>query len=104
MKLTIEYLETQFKQRAIILSYRHLYRTALKTIRYARPSRFVLRGIMRDAFRSSDPSEFEAHRIINTLKFLERASESTGIEHKIVKNLLHVRYWQLPHVRSDTKL
>ncbi|PGH05620.1 hypothetical protein AJ80_08312 [Polytolypa hystricis UAMH7299] len=104
MTLTVSALETQFRRRAILLAYRHLYRTGLRTIRFARPARYVLRGILRSAFRSGSPEGFEPQRIVNTLQFLQRASEATTTEHKIVKTIIHVRFWQQPQMRKEKKL
>lgn len=103
-KLTISQLEGPLRQQAIPVAYRHLYRTGLRTIRYAKPNRYVLRNVLRQAFRKGAPSEFEPRRIVGTLGFLERAAETNGIEHKIVKNLLHVRFWQQPTVRQDGRV
>lgn len=102
--LTINQLHGHLRQHAIPIAYRHLYRTGLKTIRYSKPNRYVLRNVLRAAFRKAQPEEFEPSRIVSTLGFLERAGETNGMEHKIVKNLLHVRYWQQPTVRQDGRV
>jgi hypothetical protein len=49
---------------------------------------------LRKAYRSSPIEAFNATRINNTLRFLERATEVAGMEHKILKNLLITRYWE----------
>ena len=106
MTLTVAALEAQSRSRAIVHAYRHLYRTGLQSIRYAKPGRYVLRLNLRKSFRRGSPDEFDPQRIVNTLNFLRLASESTSTEHKIVKNLLHVRFWQQPQFvgQRDTKL
>ncbi|KAI5306929.1 hypothetical protein KEM56_006392 [Ascosphaera pollenicola] len=38
--------------------------------------------------------DFDPPRVMNTIKFLERAAKSHGFERKIVTNLLYVRYYQ----------
>jgi hypothetical protein len=58
------------------------------------PSRFTARDQLRDAFRKEDPSTFNQERIDRTVKFLKIAARETGLEHKLVKNLLHTAYWR----------
>ncbi|CRG85598.1 hypothetical protein PISL3812_02643 [Talaromyces islandicus] len=82
-------------QPAIVTAYRQLYRAGLKAVRYSTPQRHVLRWTLRSAFRSGSPSEFDSNKIAQTILFLERAAASSAsLEHKIVKNLLHVRFWE----------
>ncbi|KAJ5281932.1 hypothetical protein N7478_007304 [Penicillium angulare] len=59
---------------------------------------------MRSAFRSAQAHEFNPVKIANTLRFLERASEYRGLEHKIVKNLLLARYWENPQNAKESRL
>ncbi|GFF75781.1 DUF1763-domain-containing protein [Aspergillus lentulus] len=92
------------EQRAVIHAYRHLYRQGLKLISYSAPSRHVLLRTLRSAFRSSPARDFDPKKVANTLRFLQRASDVAGLEHKIVKNLLMVRYWEQPQVKKDVKL
>ena len=92
------------EQRAVIHAYRHLYRQGLKLINYSAPSRHVLLRTLRSAFRSSPARDFDPKKVANTLRFLQRASDVAGLEHKIVKNLLMVRYWEQPQVKKDVKL
>ncbi|KAH8693083.1 hypothetical protein BGW36DRAFT_385826, partial [Talaromyces proteolyticus] len=88
---------------AVIAAYRHLYRKGLQAIRYATPGRHVLRRSLRSAFEHGDVNDFNSKKIANTIRFLERAAESTGLEHRIVKNLLHVRFWEQPHMKRPLK-
>lgn len=91
-------------QRAVITAYRHLYRQGLKVINYSTPARHVLLRTLRLSFRSSEPKDFDQVKIANTLRFLERAADMTGIEHKIVKNLMLVRYWEQPIVNREFRM
>ncbi|KAL4896357.1 hypothetical protein BDV59DRAFT_191507 [Aspergillus ambiguus] len=91
-------------KQAVIHAYRHLYRAGLKVINYSTPSRHVLLRTLRSSFRSSSAQDFNSHRIANTLRFLQRAADVAGIEHKIVKNLMMVRYWEQPHLRKDLRV
>ena len=79
---------------AIRSAYRHLLRTALQAIRYSKPARYGARNILRDSFRNSPSSAFNPGRIQKTLEFLRTASEHNGTEHRILKNILFVRYWR----------
>ena len=78
----------------IINAYRALYRAGLRAIHYSKPARYVLRNTLREAFREEPISNFSARRVENTLQFLQRAEQDTGMEHKILRNLLKARYWR----------
>lgn len=84
----------------IILAYRHLYRGTLQAVRYSSPSRQILLETLRTSFRSGSPEEYNAKKVQNTLQFLQRAGETAGIEHKILKNLVMVRFWEQPKGKS----
>jgi hypothetical protein len=58
------------------------------------PSRFTARDQLRDAFRKEDPSTFNKKRIDRTVEFLKIAARETGLEHKLVKNLIYTAYWR----------
>lgn len=77
----------------ILRAYRHLLRHALRACQYSKPSRFVVRDRLRNAFRSSPIEEFQPARIARTLEFLHNAASCTGIEHRLQKNLMHV-WWE----------
>lgn len=87
----------------IIHAYRNLYRQGLKVIRYSKPARYTLRTILRTSFRSSR-EQFDASRIANTLQFLERATGTANMEHKIVKNILITRYWETTPFGKDARM
>lgn len=88
---------------AVLHAYRHLFRQGLKAIRYSAPGRYTLRTIIRRSFRS--PSEqFDASRIANTLRFLERATAAANMEHRIVKNILITRYWETTPIGKDSRM
>ena len=93
----------RIQPQTIVHAYRHLYRQGLKAIQYSTPARHVLRSTMRDSFRSTR-DKFDPSRIANTLRFLERATNMTGFEHKIVKNLLLARYWELPQIAKESRM
>lgn len=90
--------------RAIILAYRQLYRRGLQVINYSTPARHVLLRILRSSFRTASRDDFDPKKIAKTLEFLQRASESAGLEHKIIKNIIMVRYWEQPQIRKDVKV
>lgn len=77
----------------IIRAYRHLLRWSLRAVQFSKPARFVVRDTLRAAFRDKDGT-FEPSRIKSTLWFLESAATYVGVEHKIIKNLAHVRWIQ----------
>lgn len=94
----------QVYDRAIVHAYRHLYRAGLKVVNYSTPSRHVLLRILRSSFRSSPALNFNPQKVFNTLQFLQRAADVAGLEHRIVKNLMMVRYWEQPHLRKDLRM
>jgi hypothetical protein len=80
--------------RQIVSAYRNLYKAGLKAVRHAQPARFTLRRILTRAFREEPASSFDEHRVRNTIAFLGDAAKYTGVEHKVVKNVLMIRYWR----------
>ncbi|KAL3459958.1 hypothetical protein BJX64DRAFT_264028 [Aspergillus heterothallicus] len=93
-------ISTAPNKKAVIQAYRQLYRHGLQAIRYSSPARHVLRQTLRKSFRSPT-QHFDPGRISNTLHFLRNAAESTGMEHKILRNLLTLKYWDQPIVATD---
>lgn len=97
---------SEMEDRLVINAYRHLYKRGLQAVRHATPARHVLRNILRSSFRSESRTEFDPAKIARTLEFLDRAAESNSYEHKILRNLLHVRYYEQPlaRVERDAKM
>ena len=85
----------------LVLAYRNLYRHGLQAVQYSKPARYALRDILREAFGKSPASEFEANRIGNTILFLQNAAKSKGMEHKIVKGLIFVRWSQRKNIEYN---
>lgn len=87
----------------IIQAYRRLYREGLHAVQYASPARHILKGQLNQAFRESKAEDFDKQKINNTVLFLQYAAKETGIEHRILKALLHVRWHdiQLAKQRSE---
>ena len=81
-------------QQQLVLAYRQLYRHGLHAVQYAKPARYTLKKILDQAFRNGAFEDFNARRIGNTILFLQNAAKETGMEHKVLKNLLHVRWWE----------
>ena len=84
-------------------AYRHLYRAALRAVRHSSPAKYQIRDTMRSAFRNGSVETLDWQKVENTLQFLRRAESHAGMEHKILQNLLHVRYWQ-NQGRRDNRL
>lgn len=85
----------------IIHAYRHLYRAGLKAVCYAQPASTDIRNLLRRSFRAPNAT-FEDRPIKRTIWFLKNAAKSTGIEHKVVRNILFVSYWKEMTARSQT--
>jgi len=83
----------------------------MHAVQYAKPQRFLARDQLRLAYRKGSPSDFDTGRINNTLVFLEIAARERGLEHKIVKNLLHTEWgrreilrecvFNIQHIRNE---
>ncbi|KAI9847865.1 MAG: hypothetical protein M1838_000724 [Thelocarpon superellum] len=78
----------------LVHAYRHLYRGLLHAVCFSAPARFTARDRLRDAFRRGAVAQYDARKIENTLEFLRGAARETGMEHRILKNLLMVRFWE----------
>ena len=78
----------------IVQSYRQLYRAALQAVQYSAPARFTARARLRHAYRTRASSSYDQQRIDNTLEFLRGAAKQKGTEHRIVKNVLQVLWWE----------
>ena len=78
----------------ILHAYRALLRSGLIAVQYSTPARYAIRDKLRASFRSRPASSFDKSRIDNTIEFLLAAGNRVGIEHKIVRNLCLVHYWQ----------
>ena len=78
----------------VVQAYRTLSKLCQRAVRNAKPSRWQIRNLLRESFRSEPRASFCARRIDNTASFLKRARQSNGYEHKIMKNILYIRYWR----------
>lgn len=76
----------------VVHAYRSLYRGLLHAIQFSKPARYVARNQLRDAFRKERPSTYDQKKIDRTVEFLKLAAQHRGLEHKILKNLLHTNY------------
>lgn len=79
---------------SVVHAYRHLYRGLLHAVQYSAPNRYTARNQLRHAFRKGDPRTFDPARVMRTLKFLEGAARERGLEHRILKSLLHTAFHQ----------
>jgi hypothetical protein len=78
----------------VICAYRNIYRGLLHAVQYSKPARYIARDQLRKAFRKEHPSSFNQEKIDRTVQFLRLAARERGLEHKIVRNLLHTAYWE----------
>lgn len=79
----------------IIKAYRQLYRQGLHAVQYAPPARHILRHQLNQAFREGRIEDFDTQKVENTILFLKCAAKEKGLEHRILKTLLHVRWWDM---------
>lgn len=80
--------------RDIVHAYRGLYRSSLRAIQYASPARHTLKQMISNEFRLGKTEDYDSIRIQNTIEFLEGAAKARGLEHRIIKGLLHVWWFQ----------
>lgn len=74
-------------------SYRQLYRLSLRAIRYSTPARYTVRDVLRRSFREGSSADFNQPKIDNTVDFLKAAVKEAGLEHRVLKNLLMIWYF-----------
>lgn len=74
----------------IIHAYRHLLRAGLRAVCFSKPSRYIIRDVLRDGFRDKN-AVFEKDKVERTILFLEMAQKA-GFEHKLLKNLTRVSW------------
>jgi len=67
-------------------------RASLRAVHFATPPRFVVRSQLRKAFRHEGIASFDPERIRRTIWFLKSAGEESGLESKILKNLVRVAW------------
>lgn len=79
----------------ILKSYRQLYRHAMYAVQYAAPARYTLRILLENAYRTGNAADFDPKKIANTITFLKGAAKEKGLEHRILKNLLHTWFWDV---------
>jgi len=84
----------------ILHAYRHLYRALLHAVQYSSPNRYVARDQLRNAFRRGYREQFNQQKISRTLEFLDAAARERGLEHRLLKNLLHVAYWRTHNLKK----
>ncbi|KAJ4255597.1 hypothetical protein NW762_009594 [Fusarium torreyae] len=87
----------------IIHTYRHMYRNLLRAVQHTSPARWVARDQIRAAFREPG-AVFDEKATKRTMWFLEAAAKETGMEHRILKNLIKVsqfRYVRRKYTRWD---
>jgi hypothetical protein len=77
----------------LIYTYRSLYKHLLRAVQYSKPARFIARNRLRLEYRNNPVSRYDSARISRTLEFLDAAAKTAGLEHRIVKNLMHV-WWE----------
>ncbi|KAI6080571.1 DUF1763-domain-containing protein [Hypoxylon rubiginosum] len=86
----------------IIHAYRHIYRGLLHAIQFSKPARFTARDQLRAAFRD-ERSKLDSRSIARTLRFLEAATRTRGLEHTILRNLLLTAYYRQKDAQNPWK-
>lgn len=86
-------------QLSLIHSYRHLYRALLHAVQFSKPNRYTARDQLREAYRRGDPADFNAEKVAKTLEFLQGAARETGMEHKMVKTILHTTFERIAEAK-----
>lgn len=79
---------------AIALSYRRLYRHGLRAVQYSTPARQTLQKRLQHRYRTGHASDYNEQAIENTIEFLRGAANVKGLEHRIVKRVVFVWWWE----------
>lgn len=87
----------------IALAYRQVYKALLRAVQYSKPARFVAQERIRNAFRKGRREDYDAVKISRTIELLDHAAKARGLEHKIVKNLMHA-WWEQKKLLSHSVL
>jgi hypothetical protein len=88
------------ERQEIVKAYRRLYRDGLRAVQFSKPARYVLRDRLRLSFRNGAIRDFDPAKIENTVEFLKGAAREKGLEHKIVKSLMQVWFYE-PHYKQN---
>ncbi|KAL2073358.1 hypothetical protein VTL71DRAFT_10682 [Oculimacula yallundae] len=88
----------------LVHAYRHLYRGLLHAVQYSKPARYVVRDQLRNAFRKGEPATFDQQKVTRTVEFLKYAAQERGLEHQIVRSLLHTQFWEAREGHHLTKI
>lgn len=84
----------------ILHAYRQVYRKSLQAVQYSSPARHTLRTVIRHTFRTRAANEYNVRKLNNTLNFLHLAAQDRGLEHRLVKSLLHVWWYVIDSKKS----
>lgn len=84
----------------VIHAYRNLYRASLHAVQYSKPNRYTVRNQLRRSFRKEHPLSFNPAKIERTIEFLKLAASERGLEHRVVKSLLHTKWWYYDHLKK----
>ena len=84
-------------QLTVATAYRELYRAGLRAIQYSTPARYTLRSTIRRAFRNGAPADLDPTKVRRTVLFLQNAAKSRGTEHRVTRNLMIYRWYELEH-------
>lgn len=87
----------------IVHAYRHTFKALLRAVQYAKPARFVARDRIRSAFRGARQEDYDAVKLARTIELLDHAARTRGLEHKIVKNLMHA-WWERERMFRSPRL
>lgn len=87
----------------VIHAYRHLYRGLLHAIQFSKPARYIARDQLRTAFRD-EKSKLDPRSIARTLRFLEAAARTRGLEHTILRNLLLTAFFRFRESQTPWKM
>ncbi len=85
---------------AIVLSYRRLYRHGLRAVQYSNPARQTLRTRLQQKYRTGHAADYNEQAIENTIEFLRGAANVKGLEHRIVKRVIFVWWWETMNARN----
>ncbi|KAF2151217.1 DUF1763-domain-containing protein [Myriangium duriaei CBS 260.36] len=85
------------------LAYRHLLTASYRAVKFSKPGRYVMLDRLRTAFRTNSVGDYDSVKLARTLEFLRGAAAVNGIEHRLLRNLTHYWWQDLPESKKSMR-
>lgn len=78
------------------LAYRHILTHAYRAVKFSKPARYILLHRIRHSFRTRPSTAYDPRKVARTVEFLRGAALSNGVEHRLLRNLVHYWWQEMP--------